>query len=112
MTGGAISYYGYPSSGQPGERSSWSLPRLRRTAFKQVYNDLGFTVRVRSLYADSSKLAHDVALDVPILHQQQRQPRDLNIRADHQPGRAGAARPTTASCSSTTTPTAAEPATA
>ncbi len=30
---------------------------------RQVYNDLGFTARLRSLYADSSALAHDVRLD-------------------------------------------------
>lgn len=56
-----ISYYGYPFSD--------SLNNLQLVApappddlVKQVYNDIGFSVRLKSLFDDSTRLAHDVTL--------------------------------------------------
>lgn len=56
-----VSYYGYPSSAAIED----SLNRLEgpKDRLKQFYNDLGFAARVRSLYEDSSRIAHDVALE-------------------------------------------------
>jgi hypothetical protein len=58
-----VSYYGYPSTDSL-ENLILVSPQPPEDALKQVYNDLGFTVRVKSLYADSTKLAHDAGLDV------------------------------------------------
>lgn len=33
-------------------------------AFKQIYSDIGFAGRLRSMYKDSSRIAHDVGLEV------------------------------------------------
>lgn len=58
-----VSYYGYSSTD-----SLESLQRLApeppEDALKQVYNDIGFALRVKSLFKDSTKLAHDAGLEV------------------------------------------------
>ena len=51
-----VGYYGFRTEGF--DTLGLEVPNPR-----QVYNDLGFTARVRSLYADSAALAHDVRLD-------------------------------------------------
>jgi hypothetical protein len=56
-----ISYYGY----EPTD-SLVNLQNITQRSdddLRQVYNDLGFAGRIRSLYADSSKIAHDVELE-------------------------------------------------
>lgn len=58
-----VSYYGYPSTDSL-ENLILVSPHAPEDALKQVYNDLGFALRVKSLYADSTKLAHDAGLDV------------------------------------------------
>ena len=57
-----ISYYGYPSNDSIQE----ALDALEapEDAFKQFYNDIGFAGRLRSLYTDSTKLSHDIGLEV------------------------------------------------
>lgn len=56
-----ISYYGYPSN--EGLEDSLSLLGGDKDRLKQFYNDIGFAARVRSLYEDSSRIAHDVGLE-------------------------------------------------
>ncbi|MBK6341425.1 MAG: hypothetical protein IPF41_02250 [Flavobacteriales bacterium] len=56
-----ISYYGYPSNDKL--EDSLSLIDGDKDRLKQFYNDIGFAARVRSLYEDSSRIAHDVGLE-------------------------------------------------
>lgn len=56
-----ISYYGYPSNDKL--EDSLSLLGGDKDRLKQFYNDIGFAARVRSLYEDSSRIAHDVGLE-------------------------------------------------
>ena len=35
---------------------------VARPTLEQIYNDIGFAVRLRSNYKDSAKVAHDVGL--------------------------------------------------
>lgn len=56
-----ISYYGGTDELA---LASFDLGKVEDDRLKQVYNDLGFGVRVRSMYKDSSMIAHDVKLDV------------------------------------------------
>ena len=58
-----ISYYGYNSTDSL-ENLMNAAPDPPKDALKQIYNDIGFAVRVKSLYKDSTKLAHDVGLEV------------------------------------------------
>jgi hypothetical protein len=56
-----ISYYGYPFTDSLNNLQLVS-PAAPDDLVKQVYNDLGFSVRLKSLFDDSTKLAHDVTL--------------------------------------------------
>lgn len=57
-----VSYYGY----QPSDSLNALMDAVKPPddAIKQVYNSIGFAVRLKSLYKDSTKLAHDVGLAV------------------------------------------------
>ncbi|MCB9169936.1 MAG: hypothetical protein H6597_07580 [Flavobacteriales bacterium] len=54
-----VSDYGYDPDGF----DTLGLPQPGDNDLRQVYNDIGFGLRVRSLYADSSMIAHDVRLE-------------------------------------------------
>ncbi|MFZ1686387.1 MAG: hypothetical protein WAU70_03130 [Flavobacteriales bacterium] len=56
-----ISYYGGTDELA---LASFDLGPISDDRLKQVYNDLGFGVHVKSLYKDSALLAHDVRLEV------------------------------------------------
>lgn len=58
-----VSYYGYPSTDSL-ENLHALAPEPPEDALKQVYNDIGFALRVKSLFKDSTKLAHDAGLEV------------------------------------------------
>ncbi|WKZ65021.1 MAG: hypothetical protein QY325_09625 [Flavobacteriales bacterium] len=58
-----ISYYGYPSNDSI-ESVIQNAPDPPKDRLRQYYNDIGFAGRVRSLYEDSSRISHDVGLDV------------------------------------------------
>lgn len=74
-----ISYYGYTSNDSI-ENSIQNAPEATKDRLKQFYNDLGFAARVRSINEDSSKLAHDVALEAHSYSNNSRS-RETNIRA-------------------------------
>ena len=74
-----ISYYGYPSNDSI-ENSIQNAPEATKDRLKQFYNDLGFAARVRSINEDSSKVAHDVALEAHSYSNNSRS-RETNIRA-------------------------------
>ena len=57
-----VSYYGYDSNDSIADVLD-SKP-LEDDDVKQVYNDIGFAARLKSLYKDSTKLAHNVGLEV------------------------------------------------
>lgn len=57
-----VSYYGYASSDSLEDALEALAPR--EDDRKQIYNDIGFAGRLRSLYTDSTKLAHDIGLEV------------------------------------------------
>lgn len=57
-----VSYYGYASNDSVEDVLEALEPR--EDARKQIYNDIGFAGRLRSLYTDSTKLAHDIGLEV------------------------------------------------
>lgn len=58
-----VGYYGVSMTDSL-ENLAQMLPAPPERFTKQVYNDIGFAVRVRSLYKDSTRLAHDVGLRV------------------------------------------------
>lgn len=58
-----VSYYGYENTDSLENLMNVS-PAPPDDAIKQVYNDIGFAVRVKSLFKDSTKLAHDAGLEV------------------------------------------------
>ncbi len=57
-----VSYYGYDSNDSI--EDLLDSKTLADDARKQVYNDIGFAARLKSLYKDSTKLAHNVGLEV------------------------------------------------
>ncbi|MCB9184630.1 MAG: hypothetical protein H6591_12000 [Flavobacteriales bacterium] len=57
-----VNYYGYVSNDST-ENVIQSAPEPADDALKQFYNDIGFAARLRSLYADSSRIAHDIGLE-------------------------------------------------
>jgi hypothetical protein len=57
-----VSYYGYASNDSI--EDVLDSKALADDALKQVYNDIGFAARLKSLYKDSTKLAHNVGLEV------------------------------------------------
>lgn len=79
-----ISYYGYPSNSALED----SLGRLEgdKDRLKQFYNDIGFAARVRSLYEDSSRIAHDVGLEAHT-YSNFSGSRETNIRATIEAGK-------------------------
>lgn len=57
-----VSYYGYDANDSINALiDTLGLPD---DALRQVYNDIGFAANVRSMYSDSSKIAHDVDIEV------------------------------------------------
>ena len=67
QVGGSLNYdrrrvtaYGY----DPIAFDTLALNRPEADDLKQVYSDIGFAVRVKSLYKDSSFIAHDIAMEV------------------------------------------------
>lgn len=58
-----ISYYGYSSTDSL-ENLMLLFPDVPADTRKQVYNDIGLSLRVKSLYRDSTKLAHDIGVEV------------------------------------------------
>ncbi len=56
-----ISYYGY----DPSIPTEVPIPlNSDHDELRQIYNDIGFAARLKSLYKDSTKVAHDVGLEV------------------------------------------------
>jgi len=58
-----VSYYGYASNDSIEDALAAIEPPVEDFQ-KQFYNDIGFAARIRSLYKDSTKIAHDVNLEV------------------------------------------------
>ncbi len=58
-----VGYYGYPSTDSLENRMLTAVTPPDDTR-EQVYNDIGFDLRVKSLFKDSTKLAHDAGLRV------------------------------------------------
>ena len=58
-----VSYYGYPSNDST-ETAIAKVPSPKEDDLKQIYNDIGFAGRIRSLHKDSTMIAHDVGLEV------------------------------------------------
>ncbi|MCB0790602.1 MAG: hypothetical protein H6595_09405 [Flavobacteriales bacterium] len=54
-----VGYYGYDPIGF----DTLDLPEPSAKDIRQVYNDIGFGLRVRSLYSDSSMIGHDVRVE-------------------------------------------------
>lgn len=57
-----VSYYGYTSNDSI--KDVLESKDLEKDDRKQVYNDIGFAARVKSQYKDSTKIGHDVGLEV------------------------------------------------
>lgn len=75
-----VSYYGYNSTDSL-ENLHILSPAPPEDATKQVYNDIGFAMRVKSLFKDSAKLAHDVGLEVHNYTNLSKS-RELNVKLD------------------------------
>lgn len=73
-----VSYYGYNSTDSL-ENLIHQKGNAPDDAQKQVYNDIGFALRVKSLFKDSTKLAHDVGLEVHNLSNLSKS-RELNVK--------------------------------
>ncbi len=58
-----VSYFGYTSTDSL-ENAIDNAPNSGDDDKKQFYNDIGFAARLRSLYTDSTKIAHDIGLEV------------------------------------------------
>lgn len=57
-----VSYYGYASTDSIQNLIDRTAPP--EDQLKQFYNDIGFAARIRSLYKDSTLIAHDIGLEV------------------------------------------------
>lgn len=57
-----VSYYGYADTDSL--RALQDAVPAAEDDLKQYYNDIGFAARIRSLYKDSTLIAHDVGLEV------------------------------------------------
>lgn len=79
-----VSYYGYPSTDSL-ENLILLAPKAPEDRLKQIYNDIGFAVRVKSLYRDSTKLAHDAGLEVHN-YTNLSGSRELNVKLDAELG--------------------------
>lgn len=75
-----VSYYGYNSTDSL-ENLHVLSAKPTDDAIKQVYNDIGFAMRVKSLFKDSTKLAHDVGLEVHN-YTNLTKSRELNVKLD------------------------------
>jgi hypothetical protein len=75
-----ISYYGYNATDSL-ENLINSKGNAPEDARKQVYNDIGFSMRVKSLFKDSTKLAHDAGLEVHNYTNLSKS-RELNVKLD------------------------------
>ena len=74
-----VSYYGYTANDSIREQvANTTAPD---DATRQVYNDIGFAGRVRSLYKDSTRIAHDVGIEVHAYNNLTGS-RETNIRID------------------------------
>ncbi|MBK6884527.1 MAG: hypothetical protein IPH05_16625 [Flavobacteriales bacterium] len=58
-----VSYYGYTKNDSI-EEAIANVPEPPVDALKQIFNDIGFAGRIRSLYKDSTMVAHDIGLEV------------------------------------------------
>mgnify|MGYP001190387589 CR=1 FL=1 len=58
-----VNYYGYASNDSIDDVIDNAVAPPD-DALKQFYNDIGFQGRIRSLFADSTKIAHDVGIEV------------------------------------------------
>jgi len=57
-----VSYYGYNATDSINDViANTTAPE---DALKQIYNDIGFAGRIRSLYKDSTRIAHDIGMAV------------------------------------------------
>lgn len=70
-----VNYYGY----DPLAFDTLDLEEPSSDDLRQIYNDIGFNARVRSLYKDSAKVAHDVGLAVHT-YSNRTQSREINLR--------------------------------
>lgn len=75
-----VGYYGYPATDSL-ENLHQMPPAPPEDAIKQVYNDIGFAFRVKSLYKDSTKLAHEAGLEVHN-YTNLSNSRELNVKLD------------------------------
>ncbi|MCO6483730.1 MAG: hypothetical protein J5I62_13150 [Flavobacteriales bacterium] len=75
-----VGYYGYPATDSL-ENLHQMPPAPPGDAIKQVYNDIGFAFRVKSLYKDSTKLAHEAGLEVHN-YTNLSNSRELNVKLD------------------------------
>ncbi len=73
-----VGYYGYERTDSL-ENLILNAPNVPDELRRQVYNDIGFAARMRSLYSDSTKLAHDIGLEVHNLTNLNGS-RELNLR--------------------------------
>lgn len=58
-----VSYYGYEATDSI-VSVLLHAPEPPEDALRQYYNDIGFAARIRSLYKDSTLIAHDIGLEV------------------------------------------------
>lgn len=78
-----VSYYGYNATDSI--NTVHSNIQAPDDATKQLYNDIGFAGRIRSLYKDSTRIAHDVGLEVHA-YSNLTGSRETNIRINTQLG--------------------------
>jgi hypothetical protein len=74
-----VSYYGYTATDSITDLiANTDAPE---DALKQLYNDIGFAGRIRSLYKDSTRIAHDVGMEVHA-YSNLTGSRETNVRID------------------------------